>query len=143
MMYLVLTAEQTEELFESSAVVAARTIEEVGAGQDLEPGLVLHDELAHELAVEPVEVVQRIDHRVASAYAEEQRDLAEPLLQINDERRSFPEASHVDTEVDRDGGRSSAALGAEEHDRLRLLPAGRRRGSARRCPLQRLVEGTA
>ena len=61
MMYSVLAAEKAEQLFEPAAVVAAGTIEEIRAGQDLEPRLVLHDELAHELAVEPMQVVERVD----------------------------------------------------------------------------------
>ena len=123
MMYLVLPAEQPEQFLDSGRVAAARAIEEIRPGQNLHSRLVLHDELAHELAIEPMHVVQRVEQRVAAAHAKEQRDLAQALLQIDDERRPLFEAGDVNTEVDGDGGGAGATLGAEEHDRLRILLA--------------------
>ena len=70
-------------------VGAARPVEVIGAGKDFEAGLVLHHELAQELAVEPVQVVDRVDEAVARPDAEEQRDLAEPRLQVDDDRRAL------------------------------------------------------
>src|SRR4030095_12341064 len=105
----VLAAKKAEELFESRRVVAARTIEEIRSSQDLDPGLVLHHELAHELAVQPMHVVQRGEQRVTAAEYEEQRCLAEALLQIDDQRRALSEACDVDAEVDGNRRRTRAA----------------------------------
>ena len=74
---LVLAAEQPEHLFEAAAVARAGPIEEIRAGEDLEPGLVLDHELLQELLVEPMQVVERVEHRVAAAHAEEQRHLTQ------------------------------------------------------------------
>ena len=57
----------------------------------------LDHELLHELLVEPVQVVERIQHRVAAAHAEEQRDLAEARLQIDDQRRAASSGRAIST----------------------------------------------
>ena len=58
-----------------AAVGRARPVELVGTGENLEARLVLDDELAQELAIEPVQVVDRVEQRVAAAHAEKQRRL--------------------------------------------------------------------
>ena len=37
-------------------------VELLGAGQDVEAGLVLRDQLAQEVLVEPVQVLDRVEH---------------------------------------------------------------------------------
>ena len=69
-----------------AAVGRARTVEVIRAGENLEARLVLDDELLQELAIEPVQVVDRVEHAVARPDAEKQRDLAEARLQVDDHR---------------------------------------------------------
>ena len=87
-------------------VRGARALELIGAGQDVEPGLVLDDQLAQELAVEAVEVVDGVEQRVAAAHAEEQRDLAEAGLQVDDDRRPLAQPRELDAAVHRQRRRS-------------------------------------
>ncbi len=61
---LVLPREQAQQLFDRAAVGGAGTIEVVRAGQNLEARLVLDDQLAQELAVEPVQVVDRVEQKL-------------------------------------------------------------------------------
>ena len=68
------------------------TIELVGSGENLEPRLVLHDELAKELAIQPVHVVDGVEQAVALTDAEEERDFSEARLEIDDHRRLLAEA---------------------------------------------------
>ena len=105
----------------------------IGAGQDLETGLVLHHQLVQELAVEPVQVVDGVEQAVAAAHAEEERDLAEARLQVDDDRRPLAQARQLDGAVHRQRRRARAALGAEEHQRRRLPRAADdcRRAAAR------------
>ena len=138
---LVLAAEHTEHLFERAAVGGARTIEEIRSGEDLEPGLVLDHELLHELLIEPVQVVERVQHRVAAAHAQEESDLAQAGLQIDDQRRPLLQPGDLDGGVHGERGRAGAALGAEEHHRRGLRARRRRRGPTCRRPPQRLVKG--
>ena len=123
----VLPVEQPEQLFDRAAVRRARPIELIGAGENLEPRLVLDHELLQEFAIEPVQVVDRVEDAVARAHAEEQRDFAEARLQVHDDGRALAEPRELDAAVHRDGRRPRAALGAEEHQR-------RRRRAARPAP---------
>src|SRR6185295_13477321 len=70
---LVLARQQPEELLDGPAVGGAGPIELIGAGQDLQAGLVLHDELLEELAIEPVEIVDGVEQAVTGPHAEEER----------------------------------------------------------------------
>ena len=74
----------------------------------------LHDELAQELGVDAVQVVERVDEREARPHAEKERDLADELMQIDDERRLLRDARDLDRGVHGDGRRARAALDAEE-----------------------------
>ena len=123
-----------------AAVGGARPVELIGAGEDLEARLVLHHQLAQELAIEAVQVVDRVEQAVAGPHAEEQRDLAEPGLQIDDDRRSLAQARELDAAVHRHRRRAGAALGAEEHQRRRRRPRALRGLAARRRPAHRAVE---
>src|SRR5581483_9525342 len=99
-----------------------RPIELIGPGQHLEPRLVRRHELLEELAIEAVQVVDGVDDREARADAERERDLAEPRLQIDDDRRPFAEARELDGAVDGDRRRAGAAFRAEEDERGRRGP---------------------
>ena len=140
MMYLVLAAEQAKHLFEGAAVRGARPIEQIRAGKDFEPGLVLDHELLHELLIEAVQVVERVQHRVAAAHAQEEGDLAKTRLQINDQGGALLDLRDLDTAIHSERGRAGAALGAEEHHRRGMRASGRGRGAARGCSAQRLVK---
>ncbi len=98
------------------------------------------DQLAQELAIEPVQVVDRVEQRVARPDAEKQRDLAEARLQVDDDRRPLAEARQLDAAVHRHRRRAGAALGAEEHERRRRGPRALRRLAARRGAADRAVE---
>ena len=65
---------------------APGTIEVIRSGKNLEPGLVLDDELLQELAIEPVQVVDGVEHAVAGPDTQEERDLAKARLEIEDDR---------------------------------------------------------
>ena len=108
--------------------------------EDLEARLVLHHELAQELAIQPVQVVDRVEQAVARPHAEKQRDLAEPGLQIDDHGRSLAEPRQLDAAVHGDRRRARAALGAEEHQRRRRRPRALRRFAARGRPADRAVK---
>ena len=77
----------------------------------------LHHELAQELAIEPVQVVDRVEQAVARPHPQKQRDLAQPRLQVDDHRRLLAEPRQLHAAVHRQGRRAGAALGAEEHQR--------------------------
>ena len=100
-MYSYCRASSAEQLLDRAAVGGARPIELIRAGEDVETGLVLDDQLAQELAIEPVQVVDRVEQAVARPHAEEQRDLAEARLQIDDDRRALAEPRQLDAAVDR------------------------------------------
>ena len=100
----------------------------------------LHDELAQELLIDPVEVVERVDQREARTHAEKQRDLADELMQVDDQRRPLRQPRDVDRAVDRQRRRARAALGAEERQRDARARAVLRRPMALDGALQRGLE---
>ena len=118
------------------ASLRAGPVELLGAGEDVEPGLVLDHQLLQELPVEPVQVVDRVEQRVARPHAEEQRDFAEARLEIDDDRRPLAQARELDGAVHRHRRRAGAALGAEEHERRRR-PAARPDAVSRRAAVRR------
>ena len=79
----------------------------------------LHDQLAQELAIEPMQVVDRVQDAEARANAEEQRYLAETGLEVDDHRRSFAQPRQLDAAIHRERGRARATFRAEEHERGR------------------------
>ena len=115
-------------------------IELIGAGENLQPRLVLRRPAPQELAVEPVQVVDRVEQAVARPDAEKQRDLAEARLQIDDDRRPLAQTRELDAAVHRDRRRAGAALGAEEHQRRRRRPRALRGLAPRRRPADGAVE---
>ncbi len=137
-MYLVLPSEQPEDLLERGAVARPGPIEEIRAGQHLQPRLVLHHQLAQEVAIETMQVVERVEQRVAAAHAEEQRHFAQPGLEVHDHRRPLAEPRNLDRGVHRHRRGAGATLGAEEHHRRRLRR--RRRGAAARGARDAFVE---
>ena len=76
----------------------------------------LRDQLAQELAIEAVEVVEGIEHAVSRPHAQEQTDFAKTWLQVDHHGGSLGEARHLDAAVDRHRRRAGAALGAEEDE---------------------------
>ena len=120
--------------------MAARPIEQIRTGEDLEPGLVLDHELLHELLIEPVQVVERVQHRVAAAHAQKEGDLAKTRLQIDDQGGALLDLRDLDSAIHGERGRAGAALGAEEHHRRGMRGSGRGRGAAHGCSPQRFVE---
>ena len=120
---LVLAPEQPEHFFETRNVLGARTLEVIRARHDVETGLVLDDQLAQELAVEPMEVVHRVEQREAAAHAEEQRHLAEAGIQVDDDGRALAETRQLDGAIHGKRRRSGAALRPEEHQRGGLARA--------------------
>ena len=101
----------------------------------------LRDQLAQEVLVEPMEVLDRVEHGEAGTDAKEQRDLAEAGLQVDDDRRPLRQPRQLHRGVHRHGGRAGAAFGAEEDVRdARLLAAGGRRFAPRRHPAHGAVE---
>ena len=81
----------------------------------------LGDQLAQELGVEPVHVVERVDERVAAADAEEESDFAETGLEVDDHRPLAGQARQLDGAVHGDRRRAGATFRAEEHERRRRL----------------------
>jgi hypothetical protein len=116
---VVLPRQQPQQLFDRAAVGGARTVEMIRAGQNLQAGFVLHHQLAQKLAIEPMQVVDRIDDAEALADAEKQRHFAETGLQVDDHRGPLAQARQLHAAVHRQRGRAGAALGAEEHQRGR------------------------
>ena len=103
-------------------------------GENVDARLVLGHQLAQELAIEPMQIVDGIEQREARADAEKERHLAEPVLQVDDHRRALAQARELDAAIDRQRRRAGAALGAEEHQRRRRRPrALRRRRAVPRC----------
>ena len=130
-----------EQLFDGAGVLRAWALELLGAGENLEPRLVLRAELAEKVLVEPVQALERVEHRVAGPHAEEQRDLAEACLQVDDQRLPLGEPRELDGAVHGHGRRAGAALGAEEdHRHRRRLGLGVRAVAARRRPPHRALE---
>ena len=119
---VVLPGEQPEQFFERTRVLRARPIELIGARQDVEPRLVLDHQLLEELAVEPVQVVDRIENGEPGTDPEEQRHFAEPRFQVEDNGRPLAQTSDLDGTVDAKHGRPRPALRAEEHQRRRRRP---------------------
>ena len=118
---VVAAAQRLEQLFEVGGVLRAGPVGLLAAGEDVEARLVLDDELAQKLGVDAMEVVERVDEREARPHAEEQRHLADELMQVDDERRLLRHARDLDRAVDRDGRRAGAALDAEERQARVLL----------------------
>ena len=85
----VVAAEHSNHLLDGAAVTRSRTLEIGRSGQQLEARLVLDDEIAQELRVEPMHVVERIEQRVAAAQPEKQRHFAETGLEVDDQRRPY------------------------------------------------------
>ena len=120
----------------AGGVLRARPIDLIAARQNVEAGLVLDDELAQELLVHPVQVVEGVDQRESRPDAEKQRDLADELMQIDDERRPLRQTRDVDGAVDRERRRAGAAFGAEEGER----DAGARAVLGRAAALDRALQ---
>ena len=107
---LVLTREQPEDFLERGGVGRAGTVEQLGSREDLEPGLVLDHQLAQELGVEAVQVVDRVEQRVAAPNPEKERHLSQSRLQVDDDRRAPREARHFHRAVDRERRGARATL---------------------------------
>ena len=136
----VLAREQPQQFFDRAAVRGAGPIELIRPGENLQPRLVLHDQFPQELPVEPVEVVDPVEQRIARADAEKQRDFSQPGLQIDDDGGFLAEARQLDAAVHGDGCRAGAALRAEEHQRRRRGAGALRRFAASRHPAYRALE---
>ncbi len=106
--------EHSEQLLDGARVLRVRPVELFGAGENVEPGLVPRHQLAQELAVQAVQVLDGVEHGEARADAEEQRHLAETRLEVDDRRRLLGDPRQLHGAVDRDGRRPGASLGAEE-----------------------------
>ncbi len=138
--YSILPGEQPEELFDGDYVSGTRAVEMIGAGQDVEPGFVLDNQLLEEFPIEPVKVVDRVEDAVARPDAQEQRHFAEARFQIDDHRRLLAQARQLDAAVHRDGRRARAALGAKEDERRGGRPRPLNGFSTRRRPADRAME---
>jgi hypothetical protein len=68
----VVAGEQAKHLLDVAAVGRPRPLELRGASQELDARLVLHDELAQEFRIEPMQVVNRVDQRVAASQPKKQ-----------------------------------------------------------------------
>ena len=74
----------------------------------------LGDELLQEVLVEAMQVLERIEDGETRPHAQEQRDLAQALLQVDDHGRTLRQPRQLHRRVDRDRRRPGTALGAEE-----------------------------
>src|SRR5262245_13498579 len=68
----VLSRQQPHQLFERAGVGRARPIEVIRSRKDLQAGLVLHDELAQELVIEAMQVVDGVENAEPRPDAEKQ-----------------------------------------------------------------------
>ena len=89
-------------------------------------GLVPRHQLAQEVPIEAMQVLDRVEHGESRTHAEKQRDLSEARLEIDDRGRPLRQPRHFDGAVHRDGRRARAALRAEEHVGDARLPRARR-----------------
>ena len=137
---VVLPREQPEQFFERPRVLRARPIELIGARQDVEPRLVLDHQLLEELAVEPVQVVDRIENGEPGTDPEEQRHFAEARFQVEDNGRPLAQTRDLDGTVDAERGRPRPAFRAEEHQRRRRRPRALRALAACREPADGVLE---
>ena len=136
--------EHLQQLLDRRRVVRPRAIDLIAAGQDVEAGLVLDDELAQEFLIEPVKVVDGVDQRESRPDAEKQRDLAKELVKVDHQRRPLREPGDLYRGVHGERGRADAALGAEKRERYAGARAVLGRavaldGALERC-VKRLVE---
>ena len=115
---VVRAAQYPEQLLDRTRVRCRRPIGLLGPGEDLELGLVLRDQLPQKIPVQPMQVVDCIEHREPWAHAEEERHLAEARLQVEDQRRALRQPAELHGRVHPDGRGAGPALGAEEHERL-------------------------
>ena len=69
--------EHAQELFDRAGVLRVGPVELLGGREDVEAGLVLGDQLLQEVLVEPVQVLDRVEHGEARPHAEKERHLAE------------------------------------------------------------------
>ena len=111
-------AQHAEQLLDGARVRCRRTVGLLGPGQNLELGLVLRDQLPQKVAIEPVQIVDGVEHREAWAHAEEQRHLTEARLQVENQRRALRQAADLHRRVHRHRRGPGPALRAEEHERL-------------------------
>src|SRR5204862_7746083 len=112
--------ENAEQLLDGARIRAAGTIEVVGAGQNLEAGFVRDGELAQELAIETVQVVDGVEQRVFRPHTEEQRGFTQAGFQVDDDRRPPAQPRDLHAAVDGNRRRAGAALRAEKHQRPRV-----------------------
>ena len=103
----------------------------------------LDDELAQELLVHAVQVVEGVDQREARTHAEKQRDLADELMQVDDQRRPLRQTRDVDGGVDGERRRARAAFGSEERQRDARARAVLGRAIALDRALQRRLKAVA
>ncbi len=106
--------QQLKQLLDGRRVVRTGAIDLIPTRQDVQAGFMLHHQLAQELLVDSVEVVERVDQGESRPDAKKQRYLAQELMQINDERRPLGQARDLDGAVDGQGGRARSTLRAKK-----------------------------
>ena len=99
-----------QQLFDRRGVVRARPVDLIAARQNVEARLVAHHQLAHELLVHAVQVVESVDERETRTNAEKQRHLADELMKVDDQRRPLRQPGDVDGAVDGERRRARSAL---------------------------------
>ena len=104
-----------------------------GRTEQLEPRLGLDDQAAEERLVETLHVLERVHHRKARLFAKKHRRVAKRNVQVDEQRGIGGGFANSRCDVDRDGGRADATLGADEGVHL----AARSRGQRAHQPLDR------
>jgi hypothetical protein len=89
---VVLRREEPKHFFDRTGVSHTGSVELLRPGQDFQPRFVFRHQLAQELSVEAVEVVDRIEHAEARPDAQEETHLAKPRLEVDNERRPLAQA---------------------------------------------------
>ena len=107
---LELLRQEAKHLFDGARLRTGWTVEMIGAGENLETGLVLDDQLLEKPAVETVKVVDRVEQAISAPYAKEKRDLAESGFQIDNHRGALAQARQLHGAIHRNGRRAGTAL---------------------------------
>ena len=100
--------------------------------EQIEARLVPDDEAAEVRGVEPVDVLERVEHRESRLAAEEHRGVAAGDVQVDQQRRVGRDLRQRRRDVHGDRRRADAALGADEGEHLAV-------DRAATCSIRRLI----
>ena len=115
---IVRAAQHPEQFLDRARVRGRWPVGLLRSGEDFQLGLVLRDQLPEKIPVQPMQVVDGVEHREPWAHAEKERHLAEARLEVENQRRSLRQPAELHRRVHPDSRGAGPSFGAKEHECL-------------------------